>query len=74
MSMHGIHFSMGLRRILASVLLAFVGIELSAQDSLAFYNHVFLDAVVERQKGNDAAAFELFRRCTQLDSTAAEAH
>ena len=60
-------------RVLTLVLLAFAGTDVSAQDSLAIYNRMFLDAVVERQKGNDAAAFELFQRCSELDSTAAEA-
>lgn len=64
----------GIGRILLSAILAFVGIEVSASDSLALYNRVFLDAVIERQKGNDAEAFDLFRRCTQLNPKASEAY
>lgn len=64
----------GLWRMLVTSISAFVGIEVSASDSLALYNRVFLDAVIERQKGNDAEAFDLFKRCTQLNPDASEAH
>ncbi|MGN0282134.1 MAG: tetratricopeptide repeat protein [Prevotella sp.] len=67
-------FFQGIRRWLLTVILAFVGMEMSASDSLSLYNRVFLDAVVERQKGNDATAFELFKRCTKLNPKAAESY
>lgn len=54
--------------------LAFVDTEVSASDSLSLYDRTFLDAVVERQKGNDSAAFDLFQRCTQLNPSAAESY
>ncbi len=62
----------GLGRMLVTVLLAFVGIEVSASDSLSLYNRLFLDAVIERQKGNDAEAFELLQSCSKLNPNASE--
>ena len=58
--------------MLVTVLLAFVGIEVSASDSLSLYNRLFLDAVIERQKGNDAEAFELLQSCSKLNPNASE--
>ncbi len=37
------------------------------------YDTFFLDAMLERQKGNADAAFDLLRRCLEIDSTASEA-
>ena len=62
----------GIGRMLVTVLLAFVGIEVSASDSLSLYNRLFLDAVIERQKGNDAEAFELLQSCSKLNPNASE--
>ena len=38
------------------------------------YDHYFLDAMVERQKGNSDAAFDLLRHCLDLNPNAAEVH
>ena len=38
------------------------------------YDHFFLDAMVQRQKGNNDAAFDLLRHCLQLNPDASEAH
>ena len=44
--------------------------QLISQTSYDFY---FLEAMVQRQKGNNDAAFDLLRHCTQLKPEAAEA-
>lgn len=38
------------------------------------YNRFFLEAMMQREKGDGAAAFELFRHCIDIDSTRAEAY
>ena len=38
------------------------------------YDAYFLEAMLERQKGNHDAAFSLLERCLQIDSTASEAY
>ena len=38
------------------------------------YDAFFLEAVCERAKGNDDAAFDLLRRCVEIDSTKSEAY
>mgnify|MGYP002624156560 CR=1 FL=1 len=38
------------------------------------YDHFFLDAMVERQKGNSDAAFDLLRHCLDINPDAAEAY
>ena len=45
----------------------------SAQDERK-YDAFFLDAVCQREKGNNDAAFDLFRHCVELDSTRSEAY
>ena len=60
-----------------------------AQDSTAQGNHIshfsslpshlsysecFLEAMVQRQKGNSDAAFDLLQRCTEIDPQASEAY
>ena len=37
------------------------------------YDHFFLEAMVQRQKGNNDAAFDLLRHCVELNPEAAEA-
>jgi len=38
------------------------------------YDHYFLEAMVQRQKGNNDAAFDLLRHCLEIRPDAAEAH
>ena len=38
------------------------------------FNHFFLQAICEREKGNHDAAFELLEHCIELNPEAAEAH
>ena len=38
------------------------------------YDHYFLDAMVQRQKGNNDAAFDLLRHCLDINPNAAEAY
>lgn len=54
--------------------MSLVGAKVPAQDSSSVYNRLFLEAVVERQKGNDTAAFDLLQRCVQINPNAAESH
>ena len=44
-----------------------------AQDAQA-YDEFFLEAMVQRQKGNNDAAFDLLRHCLDINPDAAEAH
>ena len=44
-----------------------------AQDTARRYDSFFLEAICQREKGNSDAAFDLFRHCTQIDSTRSEA-
>ena len=41
---------------------------------LQTYNHFFLEAICQREKGNHDAAFDLLKHCIEIDSTAAEAY
>jgi tetratricopeptide (TPR) repeat protein len=46
-----------------------------AQDDTARrYDAFFLDAICQREKGNNDAAFDLFRHCIDIDSTRSEAY
>ena len=47
--------------------------ELSPEDQ-RLYDHYFLDAMVERQKGNSDAAFDLLRHCLDINPNAAEVY
>lgn len=38
------------------------------------YDAFFLEAVCQREKGNNDAAFDLFRHCVDIDSTRSEAY
>ena len=44
------------------------------QPSTLSYDALFLEAMMQRQKGNNDAAFDLLKRCTELNSEAAEAY
>ena len=46
----------------------------TVNNNKATYDHFFLDAMVQRQKGNNDAAFDLLRHCLQLNPDASEAH
>lgn len=46
----------------------------SSVSDASLYDHFFLDAVIQRQKGNNDAAFDLLRRCLQIKPDASEAH
>ena len=45
----------------------------SEQSNSREYDHFFLEAMVQRQKGNNDAAFDLLRHCVELNPEAAEA-
>ncbi len=47
--------------------------QLSPEDQ-RLYDHFFLDAMVQRQKGNNDAAFDLLRHCLDINPNAAEAY
>ena len=38
------------------------------------YDRLFLEAIIEREKGNDAAAFEMLQRCLDIRPDASEAY
>lgn len=38
------------------------------------YDYFFLEAMMQREKGNDAAAFDLLRHCTEINPEAPEAY
>ena len=38
------------------------------------YDRLFLEAIIEREKGNDAAAFEMLRHCLDIKPEASEAY
>ena len=66
------------RRHCATLLLAVTGtwVGVAAQtgeDTARKYDVFFLEAVSERVKGNDDAAFDLLRHCVAIDSTKSEA-
>ena len=46
----------------------------STQSSIRQYDHLFLEAMVQRQKGNNDAAFDLLSRCLELNPQASEAY
>ena len=45
-----------------------------AQDTNRNYDAFFLDAVCQRNLGNNDAAFDLLRHCVEIDSTRSEAY
>lgn len=47
----------------------------SVADSLSrTYDYYFLEALVQREKGNHDAAYDLLRRCVEIDSLSSEAY
>ena len=56
-------------------LLCVMAISAVAQDDTARrYDSFFLEAICQREKGNNDAAFDLFRHCIDIDSTRSEAY
>jgi len=45
-----------------------------AQSNQRTYDYFFLEAMVQRQKGHNDAAFDLLRHCVEINPDAAEAH
>ncbi|MBR2291299.1 MAG: tetratricopeptide repeat protein [Prevotella sp.] len=45
-----------------------------AQTGQRTYDYYFLEAMVQRQKGNNDAAFDLLRHCLEINPDASEAH
>ena len=58
------------------LLLCMMAIQAYAQDAdkSRRYDAFFLDAICQQQKGNNDAAFDLFRHCLEIDSTRSEAY
>lgn len=63
---------MGRKRIIVVLMLLTCLGHVRAQDRT--YDQFFLEAMVERQKGNNDAAFDLLRHCVELNPNAAEAY
>lgn len=64
-----------MRRIRLSVVLLLVSISVLAGDSVSTrYDAFFLEAMVQRQKENHDAAFDLLQHCVKLNPQASEAH
>ena len=72
------------RFIIAIVMLGWWGVDAVAQGNHNLqtsnvnlqnkYDAFFLDAICQREKGNEDAAFDLLRHCVELDSTRSEAY
>ena len=72
------------RFIIAIVMLGWWGVDAVAQGNHNLqtsnvnlqnkYDAFFLDAICQREKGNDDAAFDMLRHCVELDSTRSEAY
>ncbi len=45
-----------------------------AQDTARRYDHFFLEAICQKEKGNHDAAFDLLTHCVEIDSTRSEAY
>lgn len=63
-------------RILIFLLVAWLGLPAFAQviEESRRYDAFFLEAICERAKGNNDAAFDLLRHCVEIDSTKSEAY
>ena len=73
------------RRIFFILTVAMAGIAALASDQLSLttdqssltatrYDAMFLEAICQREKGNNDAAFDLLRHCVDIDSTRSEAY
>ena len=72
---------MRFKRLLIMVMLVCLSVLVQAQtdgalsqDSARAFDHFFLEAMVQRQKGNNDAAFDLLRHCQTLNPKAAEVY
>ena len=64
-----------MRRLGLSIALLLVSICSLAEDTVSTsYDAFFLEAMIQRQKGNNDAAFDLLRHCIKLNPQAAEAY
>ena len=63
-------------RILIFLLVAWLGLPAFSQvvEAERRYDAFFLEAICERAKGNNDAAFDLLRHCVEIDSTKSEAY
>lgn len=61
-----------MRRIVTSLLIFCWGLSCFAQERA--YDSFFLEAMLQRQKGNNDAAFDLLRHCVELNPEAPEAY
>ncbi len=60
--------------LLLGLLLGFSPHVMADEDSDKRYDRFFMEAMMHREKGESDAAFEMFRHCTEIDSTKAEAY
>jgi len=51
-----------------------VPIQPLSPEEARLYEHFFLEAMIQRQKGEDDAAFDLLRHCIEINPNSAEAH
>ena len=64
-----------MRRLGLSIALLLASICSLAEDTVSTsYDAFFLEAMIQRQKGNNDAAFDLLRHCIKLNPQAAEAY
>ena len=60
--------------LLLSLFMGFCPHVMADEDTDKRYDRFFMEAMMHREKGESDAAFELFRHCTEIDSTKAEAY
>ena len=64
-----------MRRLIVVIASLLVSMNFRAADSVSLsYDTFFLEAMVQRQKGNNDAAFDLLQHCVRLNPKAAEAY
>lgn len=67
----------GMRRVLLAFLISHFSFLISLAQSVSTsrrYDAFFLEAICERAKGNNDAAFDLLRRCVEIDPSKSEAY
>lgn len=68
---------MGVRKVLLAFLISHFSVSVSLAQTVSpsrRYDAFFLEAICERAKGNNDAAFDLLRHCLEIDSTKSEAY
>ena len=60
--------------ILGILMSSQIMVNAQATDDSQRYDRLFLEAIIEREKGNDAAAFEMLRHCLDINPEASEAY